>query len=461
MIYNVIDYGAIADGKTLSTNAIQKAIDQCSLNKGEKVLIPNGKFLCGSVVLKDDVHICFEKGATLLGVKVSEFDKDEEQPPIRYQDLSHTTYNVSMFRGIGLKNITFSGYGVIDMQSEWDVEEKRDQSNVGRGAKVFALKECSNVVIKDLTLLNATDLCVYLAGCKNVLTTNLKIKVYVDGISPDACKNVTIIHCDIDSGDDAVVIKSSYTLGRVESCENIIVDNCIIKSRCSALKIGTETNGDIKNVKITNCKVYDTNSEGIAIEIADGGNMDGVFVDNIDMENISIPLFVFLGNRNRGPNATDGSMKNVTISNVNVRGNYKPYQAMYSNYKKAKIFDTYQEPWREPWVDISNSKDNVQPEILPWQTTSSVTGIKDNPITNLTLKNISLDLSGGAKEKDYDFDVPELREKGPSGRMFLMHLPAKAIYFRHVKNLMLENINVKYQHDDVREEFVFDDVTKI
>ena len=102
---------------------------------------------------------------------------------------------------------------------------------VHRGVKAIALKECENVLIQDLKIYNATDLAVYFTACNNVVVRGLKLKVYIDGISPDNSKNVLIENCNVNSGDDGIVFKSSYNLNRIDYCENIIVRDCSIKSR--------------------------------------------------------------------------------------------------------------------------------------------------------------------------------------------------------------------------------------
>ena len=207
-MYNIIDYGAIGDGKTLSTVAIQAAVDACSANGGGTVFIPaDGVFVSGSVHLHDNVHIVFENGAVLLGsTDMNDFDPYEEITYPKYQDRSHSYFHHSLFYAENCNNISFGGVGKIDMQSAWEVDDSR------RGAKPIALKECKDVLIADLIIRNATDLAVYFAGCENVRVTGLNIRAHIDGISPDSCKNVVISDCILNVGDDAIVPKSSFTL---------------------------------------------------------------------------------------------------------------------------------------------------------------------------------------------------------------------------------------------------------
>ena len=475
MVFNVLDYGAVSDGKTLITQALQKTVDACHVAGGGTVYIPSGKYVCGSVILKDNVHVYLESGATLYGGEVKDFDKDEQRGYKFYQDLSHSTFNVSMFRADGAKNITVSGFGTIDMRGVWDVNDERGQGNPdlsGRAAKIFALRECKNVVIKDLTLLNATDLAVYLAGCENVRLNGLTLSVHIDGISPDCCRNVMISDCNVVTGDDAIVVKSSYTLNRLQESENIAITNCVISSRSNGIKVGTETNGGMKNLVVSNCTLQNVRGSGIALEMCDGGVMDGVCVTNIAMKNVHTPLFMMIAPRNRGPEGTkDGKIRNVTISNVQAHGPYVPYKTVHNSYLAKKLGDEIQEPWR-PGVINTEGK---APEELPWQVIPNITGLPGNPIENLTLRDINISLRGGAKKGDWIEFVPEFKEGdypeantycriveddgSPLGKITYKAMPAKGIYFRHVKGLNISNLQVETELPDEREDFIFDDVT--
>jgi polygalacturonase len=138
-----------------------------------------------------------------------------------------------------------------------------------------------------------------------------------DGIDIDCCKNVRIANCNINSEDDAIVLKSTSN----KICENITVTGCILSSHCNAIKCGTESSGGFRNITVSNCVVYDTYLSGIALEIVDGGIMDLVNINNITMHRVNNPLFIKLGNRAR-PFSKNieppgiGSMKNIQISNI-------------------------------------------------------------------------------------------------------------------------------------------------
>lgn len=325
-MFNIKSFGAVGDGIALDSPALQRAIDAAYDAGGGTVYIPEGKYLCGTMHLKSNVHIWLDKGATILGSKNNEdFDPYETNPANAvFQDRSHSYFHHSLFHADNANDIAITGYGKIDMQSAWeDLEftEFGDGEEKGvkwcRGAKVIAFKECVNVVIRDLVIRNVTDLAVYVAGCENVTISGLNIFTHVDGISPDSCKNVTISDCIVDSGDDAIVPKCSYTLGRFKAMENLTISNCTCRSSASAIKFGTESNSAYINTTVTGCTIYDTGMEGLFIMTSDGARVEGLTISNIAMKNVAQPIAILVTDRARGPVGTPvGEIRNISISNV-------------------------------------------------------------------------------------------------------------------------------------------------
>ena len=330
MLYFEVDnFGAIADGQTLCTKAVQQAVDECA-KKGGTVRFGKGRYVLSTVFLKSNVTIEIPENTEILGAE-SYYDYAQEENvdyPI-YQDSSHTYYHPSMFVGIGCENVKITGGGKIDMRSVWDEDGVRCAAIKHRGAKCIALKECKNVEVSGLGIVNVTDLAVYFAGCENVDVHGLKMRVYIDGVSPDNSKNVCIYDCDIEAGDDAIVFKSSYTLNRLDICKDIKVWNCRLKSRCTAIKFGTETNGGFENISIENIDIRETRITGIGIESVDGAIVDGVHIKNVKMKNVNAPLFIHVGRRMRGPEGRAiGKIKNVTLENITAEGPYEAYEAL-------------------------------------------------------------------------------------------------------------------------------------
>ena len=459
MEINVLDRGVLADGKTLNSSAVQNIVEECYAKGGGKIIFPKGKFVLGTVFLKSNIQIYLEEGAELLGAE-SYYDYAQEEKvdyPI-YQDSSHTYFHPSMFVGLGVENISISGKGKIDMRSVWDEDGVRGEAIVHRGAKCIALKNCKNVEISGLEIVNATDLAVYFAGCENVEVFGLKMRVYIDGVSPDNSKNVKIYDCDVEAGDDAIVFKSSYTLNKIDICKDIKVWNCSLKSRCTALKFGTETNGGFENIQIENIKIRETRITGIAIESVDGAIIDGVTIKNVQMTNVGSPLFIHVGRRMRGPKGRElGWIRNVTIENLTAEGPYEPYEIIAWNYFSFKDNDTMQYPWIFGKAEGLEASKIDKGRFSDWQITSNVCGLKERPLQNITLRNVHLKLDGGVKE--YETEVPEEAQAYPEVFVYGKILPAKGIFFRYIDGLTLDNVTVQTYREDVREDFTFRNVT--
>ena len=457
-IFYVTEFGAVADGQTLCTEAVQKAVDFCHEKGGGILVFGAGRYALSTIFLKSNVHIYIAENADILGAE-SYYDYEQEEKvdyPI-YQDASHTYYHPSMFVGLGCENISITGKGKIDMRSIWDEDGVRGKEIKHRGAKCIALKECKNVEISGLGIHNATDLAVYFAGCENVEVHGLKMRVYIDGISPDNSKKVNIHDCDVEAGDDAIVFKSSYTLNRLDICKDIKVWNCRLKSRCTAIKFGTETNGGFENIEIENIDIRDTRITGIGIESVDGAIIDGVHIKNIRMKNVNAPLFIHIGKRMRGPEGREiGQIKNVTLENITAEGPYEPYEVVAWNYFSYKANDTYQYPWIFGIAESFDDTEDGNTAESDWQMTSNICGLKGYPLRNITLKNIHLKLDGGVKT--YRKEVPEEAQDYPEVYVYGRILPAKGIYFRYIEGLLLENVTVDTYRKDAREDFVFENV---
>ena len=447
-MFNVKDYGAIGDGVALDSPAIQRAIDECNASGGGVVYIPSGRYLCATMHLKSCVHIMLEIGAVILGSKNHlDFDDYEtDASNVEFQDRSHSYFHHSLFHADGAERIAITGFGKIDMQSAWedlDFHEFGGKSGVRwcRGCKAIAFKECTNVTIKDISIRCVTDLAVYVAGCENVIISGLDIFSHVDGISPDSCKNVVISDCIVDTGDDAIVPKSSYTLGRFKSMENLTITGCTVRSSASAIKFGTESNTAFINITVTGCTVYDTGIEGISLISTDGALIQGVSISNITMRNVAVPIMILLGNRNRAPKGTEiGKIQNVAISNVIITGPYPDtfLQTMAQNSRDYYANNMVKNPVRLPII---------------------INGQPDSRIKNVSLSNIQYVAPGGGTLADRENEMKNVREDYPMAPSFANRAPVYGLFARNVDNLRLYNVDFSCEKEDLRDAVLLDDVT--
>ena len=449
-MFNVKDYGAKADGVALDSVAIQKAIDACFEAGGGTVYIPEGQYLCGTMHIKSNVHVWLDKGATILGSKnYLEFDPYEtDAANTEFQDRSHSYFHHSLFHADNANDIALTGFGKIDMQSAWEDLEftefgsgaKKGQKWC-RGCKAIAFKECINVVIRDLVIRNVTDLAVYVAGCENVTISGLNLFAHVDGISPDSCKNVVISDCIVDTGDDAIVPKCSYTLGRFKYMENLTIANCVVRSSASAIKFGTESNSAYINTTVTGCTIYDTGMEGLFIMTSDGARVEGLSISNITMRNVAQPILIMVGDRARGPVGTKiGSMRNIAISNVVITGPHT---------------ETIVETMAQNSGDYH--KNTLEKKIyhLPF----IVSGQPDSVIENVSFSNILFEAPGGGTAEDRDIVLKDVREGYPMALAFGKKAPVYGMYAKYVNNFKLYNVDFMTVQPDARDAMLLEHVT--
>ena len=452
---NVVKYGNSSNTNELLTRRIQELIDNCS-SEGLELYFPKGRYILSTLFLKSNICINIAKGAYIYGsTNFNDFAPLEEVSYPMYQDISHSYFNCSLFVARNCHNITFKGRGTIDMQSVWDEENKNN--NVHRGAKVITLVECENVLIKNLSIRNATDLAVYFVSSNNVTIRNLNMYVYIDGISPDNSKNVLIENCKVVSGDDAIVFKSSYNLNRLDECRNITVKNCNLISRCNAIKFGTESNGGFKDIYINNIQIKNTRMAGIAIESVDGAIIDNIQIGNITMKNVNAPIFIHLGRRMRGPEGLSiGSISNIKINNVNATGPYVNYKTLpwnYISYVNNMTRQCHYNFWStEP---VTPTKELIK---KPWQFTSNICGLPGKYLKNISLSNIYIELVGGVKKGQYEEVVKDDFNGYPEIFVYGWTLPSSGLFFRHIQNLKLKNMIFKVKRKDDRELIIYDDV---
>ncbi len=408
-IYDVRDCGAKSDGKTLCTDAIQKAIDQCRKDGGGTVYFAPGTFLSGTIYMKTGVTLKLAAGSKLLG------SKNLKDYPPTVQDFRSYTDNYtdkSLIYAEKADRIAIIGRGTIDGQG------RSFEGPYKMRPYTIRFIECRNVTVEDITLRNSPMWMQHYLACDDVRITGITVHSRVnrnnDGINIDSCHRVVISNCNVSSGDDAIVLKS--TSARI--CRDVTVSNCVVSSHCNGLKMGTESNGGFKNIVLSNCAIYDTRLAGVALEIVDGGTMDRVVVSDITMDRTGAPIFLRLGNRAR-PFKKDmkkpgiGTMKNVTISNI----------------------------------EATNAG----------LTGCAIAGLPEAMIENVTLSNLRLSFAGGGTREHGNRDVPEKADSYPEYSMFGV-LPTYGLFCRHVKGLKLLNVQLQLTKRDQRRAVLFKDV---
>lgn len=301
MTYNIIDFGAIGDGKTNDGAAIQSAIDKCAENGGGRVLFPGGKtFRSGAIILRSYVELHLEMGAVLKGSDNLEdfnpFHSTEERRTVEdvptYEDCEYAGRPSLFFLyAKDCEYISISGYGKIDGNEKiyyghvttWHI----DGAFYPRVPLLF-LENVKHLSLRDVTLTGSAFWTTHLVGCEDVLIDGIRILnnlrlANCDGIDPDHCKNVRIVNCHIESADDCIVFKNTESAKAYGPCENIVVSNCTLISTSAAIKFGTESESVFRNFVIQNCNISRTN-RGISLQLRDGGCIENVIFSGLNIE---------------------------------------------------------------------------------------------------------------------------------------------------------------------------------
>ncbi|AEW01630.1 glycoside hydrolase [Niastella koreensis] len=428
VIIDITRYGAVADGKTINTAAIQKAIDECHQKGGGKVVFPAGSWLSGTIVLKDQVTLQFDKDARLLGST----DINDYQNIDPFTDGLGVDVGWALLVAVDAKNIGIEGDGAIDGQGaklkeqQITTDTRPESQRWGRRPFLVRIVRCENVTVKGITLNYAAAWTSHYFQSKKITIENVKIVshgvAHNDGIDIDGCQDVRIKNCDIVSGDDALCFK---TTASTMACSNIVVSGMRLKSNQGAIKMGTESMAPFENITITGCYIYDTNNGGIKLLTVDGAHLRNVNISDITMVNVKTPMLLRLGSRlsvfRKGKDSQQptGTLENIVIKNV-----------------KASA--------------AANSQLTPPTGIL-------ITGVPGHYITNVTLENIEISLAGGGTAENAQQQVPEAIDKYPEVKTFGPLVPAYGIWARHVKGLKLVNITLNLANKDERPALICED----
>ena len=283
--FDVTQFGAAADGKTLATPAINKAIDAASATGGGTVYFPAGTFLSGSIHLKSNVALYLDAGSTILASPdPAAYDVAEPNSWDKFQDYGHSHFHNALMWGENLENVSILGPGRIwgkGLIRNAGPRRTGDQPGPGidplPGDKAISLKLCRNVTIRDVSILMGGWFAILANGVDNFTIDNVKIDTNRDGMDIINCRNVRISNASVNSPyDDGICLKSDYALGLPRSTENVTITNSQVSGYDAGtfldgtfqrketygrnhndgptgrIKFGTESNGGFKNITISN-----------------------------------------------------------------------------------------------------------------------------------------------------------------------------------------------------------------
>lgn len=318
---NVRDFGATGDGVVKDTTAIQKALDACAAAGGGRVLVPEGVYLTGSLVIGAGTTLELANRANLIG---SPDLADYPLVNIRWEGEFREGHR-SLISASNAADLSITGGGSI-FGPPLSLSKLRNP----RGPALIELSGCTNAVLDGFTTQYQQLWSIHLLFCKNLTARNLTIRsvnVNGDGLDVDSCDGVLIERCDINTGDDAISLKSGRGLtaqNLARPTENIVIRDCRLQSSIyAALGLGTEMSGGIRNVKIQNC-VISGRQNAIFIKSRDGR---GGYMENISGENLTVlksPTFIGIDLMRKGIQATDPvtgeTNKWARVQNLNFKG---------------------------------------------------------------------------------------------------------------------------------------------
>ena len=397
-LIDVTKSGAIGDGATINTAAIQKAIDDCSASGGGTTQFPAGRYVTGTIQLKNNVTLQLDKNAVVLG-STNAADYRNVDPFMAGDGIA---LGYALIVADGANHVGVEGTGTIDGQGK-----KLKAAQTRYTVRPFLMRwlHCTNVTVKDVHLTNPGAWTLNFFQSRDATVERVTIRtrstglVNNDGIDLDSCEGVSIRNCDIESGDDAICLKTTSPL----PCRDITASGCKLSTKCNAIKLGTESLGDFENISVTDCQIHNTGMAGIALYSVDGANLHNVSLNGITMDGVTVPICVRLGARLKTFRAGDqsklpGTLRDVTIKNMRVTG--------------AR------------------------------QIGMLINGITNHPVENLTLENIQIELAGGGTATNAQIQLPENESAYPEYSMFGKIMPAYGIYARHIRGLIFKNVRM-------------------
>ena len=397
------------------THVIQAEIDRTAAAGGGEVRIPPGEWVTGTVMLRDHVCLFLEEGSLLLGsLNLADYPALFPHERVR----SRRAFDRRLIYGDRCTGAALMGSGRID--GRHGCPDSGIPEGEGRPL-LLQFINCKDLTVSGLGLQNAGSWCQQVLDCEDVRLADLRVSNHGnftnDGLDIDGSRDVSISGCDIDSHDDALVLKSTGP----HACKRIDVRDCRLWSNCHPIKFGTESVGGFEEIVVRDCQTSPSRfpapipgfpggrpaNSGFALECVDGAVMRGIRLENLRIDNVLAPFLIKLGNRHqirpgRGefdPDAGPGVLKDIEVRGIRIRL-AGPYSA-------------------------------------------SVTGYPGHPVRNLHFQDLSIECRGGVGTENVLREIPENSRGYPEINMFGnkggKHLPSWGLFLRHVQGLRMKD----------------------
>ena len=404
--------GVTGDGVTVNTAALQAAIDGCSAGGGGILHFAAGRYVTGTLQLKDNVVLHLDADATLLG-STNAADYRNLDPFI---DGVGAKMGYALIVAVGAQHVGLEGPGTVDGRGK---AVKAVQAHYTIRPFLVRWVKCQDVTVKDVHLVNSGAWTMNFFQSQQVVVTGVTIRsldlINNDGIDLDSCEHIHIQGCKINSGDDAICLKATSPA----PCQDITAEDCQLQTRCNAIKLGTESLGDFTHIRVSHCQIHDTHLAGIALYSVDGAHLTDVEISDITMDRVTVPICIRLGARLKVFRTGDqpkppGILRDVTIRNVEATGT-GPVGML-------------------------------------------INGLSGHPVENLTLENIRLAVPGGGTAADAAVVLAEKPATYPEWNMYGKVIPVYGIYLRHAQGVTMSKVRLTAVKPDARPPYQLVDV---
>jgi len=449
--YNVRDFGAKGDGKTLDTTAVQAAIDACTKDNGGTVLVPAGTFVIGTIEMKSNVTLHIAAQGKLLGSDDGKHYRAAEAIPLS-GDATLNDGNVGLIFAVKAENFTIEGPGAIDGQgAQFRSPTRGVPPPSGRGGNQrpyhLLFHQCRNVTVRDIFLTQSAY-----HSIRIIQSSYLKldgIHIYnranhnADGFHFISAQHVHISNCTVECQDDACALFGS--------CKFVTVTNCSFSTRWSVFRFG---GGEAENIAVSNCLIYETYGCPIKLRCGPGSRFENMSFTNLVMNKVTGPISISVGGNERRQLPTDGQSNQ---------------QSTQSNAPAAQVEESHA---RRPGIVRNISFSGIRATVtvpvqlaeVPFESRYNPGEIKscialnragDGVLENISFNDVQVTFPGGGTAEDAAVrDVPTV-----TGEYYQTGvLPAYAIYARHARGLTLSNVRFEVSAPELRPALVFDRV---
>lgn len=425
--FNIYDFGAKGDGKTLDTKALQDAIDACHNDHGGTVIIPAGIFVIGTVELKSNVTLHISAQGVLLGTADGKQYYASDAIPL-HGDSTLEDGNVGLLFAVNAENITIEGEGTIDGQGTQFVSPAQGvppPAGISGPHRPYHLLfyQCKNLSIRNIYLKDSAFHSIRVIQSSYIKVDGIHIHSRVihnnDGFHFISSQYVHVSKCDIQTQDDACALFGS--------CKFITISDSSFSTRWSVFRFG---GGEAENITVSNCIIYQTYGCPIKIHCSPGSRFENFLFSNIIMNGVTGPIYIGLSDKKRNAEAKNGPgiVRNISFNNIQAKV-VKPIQLPDTQYK-------------------SNPK--------PGEELSSIilNAYGKNHIENISFNNIKISFPGGGTHADAIREFPNI-----VGEYFQAGTtPAYALYARNVHGLTVHDVRIEVANQEMRPAIIFDHV---